>query len=448
MPPVSTIRTVPPWSRFATVAASLLAAWGLGWSAWRIASEGPGVLGINNDVPWGWDVVQFVFWIGLGHAGTLISAVLLLTGQRWRSAIARQAELMTLCAVVTAAVFPLVHVGRVWMAWVLSPLPVSCEAWPDLASPLVWDAAAIASYLLLSSLYCWAGLLGDRRALSGAQRAAWGRACLLLAGALTPLVVTVHSVVGSDFAVTLRWHSPILPPYFVCGALLSGMAMVQLIALARRCDSEVIERLSRLTLALGMAMGLFYALECAGDAAGGGTHLRPSYVAMLVLNVGLPALFWWPRLRRCRLAAGFVSVGVLAGMWLERFDIVVLRSIEFTGGSYAPSSVDVAMLLGSVGLFFALFLPLSARLPEERNDPLDAAPAARTSQGRWAVAGAAAGVALALLWASLTQEADTAGSLASRPAGWLFQAPALLVAGLLGAGLATFFHLLFLLRRP
>ncbi len=425
-----------------------LALWGLGGSAWRIAVEGPGVLGINNSTPWGWDVVQFVFWIGLGHAGTLLSAVLLLTGQRWRVGIARQAELMTLCAVVTAGVFPLVHVGRIWMLWVLSPLPVASGVWPNMASPLFWDAAAVGSYLLLSVIFMVVGCRGDSsaRPLRGEQRASWARACLLLAGVLTPLVVTVHSVVGSDFAVTLRWHTPWLAPYFVCGALLSGLALVQLIALLRRCRVELVERLARLTLGLGMAMGLFYALELAEHPS----FFSPGYAVMLILNVGVPSLFWWPRLRRSRVAAACVSLAVLGGMWWERAELIIYRPMAALGGMYAPSAVDVAMLLGSLGLFAGLFLLISARLPEERHDPLEAEPpaaAAKPGQGRVAVLGALVGLALAVLWACLTQAVDTAGTPGSRPAGWLFQLPAFFVAGLLGAGLAVFVNLLYRLRR-
>ncbi len=435
------------WARQALIVlAALLAAWGLGWSAWRIATEGPGVLGVNNDVPWGWDVVNFVFWIGLGHAGTLISAVLLLTRQRWRSGIARHAELMTLCSLAVAAVFPLAHVGRIWMLWALSPLPIASGVWPDMASPLVWDAAAIGSYFLLSTLYWLIGMLGERRELAEAQRASWARACILLAALLTPLVVTVHSVVGSDFAVALRWHAPFLPAYFVCGALLSGMACVQLIALARRGSAELIERLARLTLGLAMAMGLFYALECA--QSGFSTPPGPTYAAMLALNVALPALYWFPRLRRSRTAACLISFGVLAGMWLERVHIIIGRSIAATGGGYSPSGVDVAMLLGSVGLFLALFLAISPRMPAEEHEPLDTYESARPGQGRAAFAGAALGLAAALPWAWLTQYAETAGALAATEGRPLFFIPALLVAALLGAGLAVSLNLYLRLRRP
>ena len=421
---------------------ALVALWGLGWSAWRIATEGVGVLGANNAVPWGWDIANFVFWIGLGHAGTLISAVLLITGKSWRSEIARHAELMTLCAVCTAAVFPLVHVGRAWMLWQMVPLPVASGVWPNLASALVWDAAAIGSYLLLSILFWLMGIWGE--AAPASTRPTWARCCLLMAALLTPLVVTVHSVVGCDFALTQRWHESIIPPYFVCGALLSGMAAVQLIALCRRSSTELIGKLSQLTLGLSCAMGLLYGLELLRTPA----HWCMDYALLLILNVALPALYWWPHRRTSRLTAGIVSVGLLLGMWLERVHIVVHRSQDYTGGSYSPSEVDVAMLLGSIGLFLALFLSISARMPVEKTDPLEHLQSPCYSHpSRWAAVGALLGGAACVLWALLTQWADTVGALGSRPHGWGFWWPSILVCALLGGGLATFLHFIIHTRR-
>lgn len=421
-----------------TAGCLLLALWGLGYSAWRIAAEGPGVLGINNAVPWGWDIVQFVFWIGLGHAGTLISAILLLTRQRWRLEIARHAELMTLCAVITAAIFPLVHVGRIWMIWTLSPLPVTSGVWPDLASPLVWDAIAVGSYLLLSFLYWRTGIIGDNLP-SGPERAHWGRCCQLLAGILTPLVITVHSVVGSDFAVTLRWNSPIIPPYFVCGALLSGMAMVLLIGLIKSVSPATQDKLAKLTLAMAMSMGLFYGLELARTPQ----LFDHSYAAMLLLNVALPSLLWCSSLRHRRWICTLVAAGILTGMWLEREHIIVGRSLLQTGGAYTPSSVDIAMLLGSIGLFLGLFLLLSARMPEETHDPLDSAASAPAGQGSLALLGAAAGISAVILWGQLTQWSELAGVLTGNTGGPIFHLPAILVAGLLGAGLTLFLNFFY-----
>ena len=419
------------------------ALWGLGWSAWRIATEGVGVLGVNNAVPWGWDIVNFVFWIGLGHAGTLISAVLLITGKRWRGEIARHAELLTLCAVCTAAVFPLVHVGRAWMLWQVAPVPTASGVWPNLGSALMWDAAAISSYLLLSLLFWLVSMWGEQGAES--LRPLWGRCCLLLAGLLTPLVVTVHSVVGCDFALTQRWHEPIIPPYFVCGALLSGLAAVQLIALSRRCSSEVISKLSLLILGLSGAMGLCYGLELLREP----NHWGSDYALLLLLNVLLPGLLLMaPRLRSCRPLAAVVSMGILFGMWLEREHIIIARSIAETGGSYSPTGVDFAMLIGSAGLFLALFLSISARMPEEKLYPPDyAADPCSTRPALWAGGGALLGAGACVLWATCTQWADTVGELGSRPHGWSYWWPAIFVSALLGAGIAVFLHFLHYYRR-
>lgn len=419
----------------------LLALGGLGGSAWRIATEGPGVLGINNHVPWGWDIVQFVFWIGLGHAGTLISAILLLTHQRWRLGIARHAELMTLCAILTAAVFPLVHVGRIWMQWQLTPTPVASGVWPNLASPLVWDCAAIGSYLLLSALYWWMGMYGEQP-LAPNQRALWARACTLMAGILTTLVVTVHSVVGCDFAATLRWHATWLPPYFVCGALLSGMAAVQLIALARSCNAGIIKHLATLTLGLGLAMGLFYAIELSQEPG----IWNLSYLCMLLLNLGLPSLYAFPQLRRNRPVAGLISCGILVGMWLERGHIIIGRSLALTGGTYSPTQTDIAMLLGSIGLFLFLFALLSYRMPPETQEPLDIPPPSQPTVEKAGFLGTACGLTASLLWFLATQDADTAGVLAGRPHGFFFSLPALFVCGLLGAGLGILLAFLRHLR--
>ena len=415
----------------------LLAAWGLGWSALRIATEGVGVLGVNNAVPWGWDIVLFVFWIGLGHAGTLISAILLLSGKHWRCSIARHAELMTLCAVCTAAVFPLVHVGRAWMLWQMAPLPLPGSVWPELASALVWDAAAISSYLLLSILFFCMGIRGEHTQ-QAQHRRIWAHSCLLMAGILTPLVVMVHSIVGSDFALTLRWQSVIIPPYFVCGALLSGMAAVQLIALCTGCRIGVIAKMAQLTAALGGAMGLFYGYELLTEPSLWGC----TYATMLLFNTVLPtAVLSIRKMRYNRLAVGAISLGILWGMWQERVHIIIERSVKLTHGAYSPSTVDMAMAAGSIGLFLALFIFIKSKLPQESLDPrryLTTPPPA--TPRRAALIGSSILVLTALLWAACTQWADTAGATGSSPQGLLYYIPALLVIGLLGAGLGVFIN--------
>lgn len=423
---------------------ALLAAWGLGWSALRIATQGVGVLGVNNHVPWGWDIVLFVFWIGLGHAGTLISAILLLTGKHWRSSIARHAELMTLCAVCTAGIFPLIHVGRAWMLWQMVPLPMPSGVWPEMASALLWDAAAISSYLLLSILFFCMGLRGEKTEQTP-HRHLWAHSSLLMAGLLTPLVVMVHSIVGSDFALTLRWQSIIIPPYFVCGALLSGMAAVLLIALGLRCRLGIIGKLAQLTAALAGAMGLFYAYELLTEP-----HLWGStYASMVLLNVALPLIIFSVRKWRYnRLAEACISLGILYGMWQERVHIIIERSLHLTGGTYSPSPVDIAMLLGSIGLFTALFLSIGSRLRREATNPRQhLGRSTPTSPRNAALIGSGILVLSALLWALCTQNADTAGSLGSSPRGILYYMPALIVLGLFGAGLGVFINYIRLTRQ-
>ncbi|MGN0811725.1 MAG: NrfD/PsrC family molybdoenzyme membrane anchor subunit [Akkermansia muciniphila] len=400
----------------------------------RIALEGPGVLGVNNAVPWGWDVVQFVFWIGLGHAGTLISAVLLLTRQGWSRGIARQAELMTLCAVAVAAVFPAVHVGRVWMEWMFYPGPLPGGLWPNAASPLVWDPVAIGAYFLLSVLYAAMGLR-EGQGMTPAQRDSRARACLLMAGVLTPLVVTVHSVVGCDFAVLLRWHASFLPPYFVCGAILSGLAMVQLIV--RGTGGEVPVPLMRLTAGVATGMGVFYALELAECPQ----LLDAVYVAMVLLNVAAPLCLLLPVVQHRVALQVLIGAGVLSGMWFERVHIIVMRSEKLFGVDYMPTRTDWAMLVGSIGAFLGLFLLLDARLPERGADGGDAA-SAPPGQGLAACLGGLVGVLVAVCWLHATQGAETAGVLTGRPHGVFFQVPVYMVCGLLGAGVAIYMNLM------
>lgn len=382
-----------------------LAIWGLGRSAWKIAFEGVGVLGVNNNVPWGLDIVHFVFWIGLGHAGTLISSVLLLTGQHWRNPIARGAELMTICAVICAAIFPLVHVGRIWMTWMISPLPETSGVWPDPTSPLIWDAIAVGSYFLLSLSYWYIGLLPDFAVLrdqcsakwrkklygflclgwqgTGFQWSAYERTSVLMAVILTPLVVSVHSVVSFDFAVTIQpgWHETIFPPYFVAGAILSGMAMVQLILLLVRklmgktvgsyISNRIMGMTGRFILGLSLVMATMYFWELFTALLNGGEHSQFvksriqttgtwSFILMIIGNIFLPQLFWWKRLRRNSIVISIVAIGVLIGMWSERWYIIVdsmkttcIRAIDVV---YLPSPTDIAMALGSLGLFVFLYM--------------------------------------------------------------------------------------------
>jgi molybdopterin-containing oxidoreductase family membrane subunit len=368
-----------------------------------------GVLGVNNQVPWGLDIVHFVFWIGIGHAGTLISAVLLLARQQWRHPIARGAELMTLCAVVCAAIYPLVHVGRIALAWLVNPFPDPTDVWLDPASPLIWDVLAVTTYFTLSVLYCYVGAIPDfaqmrdegastwKSKLSAilamgwrgtvAQWVAHHRLCFLLALILTPLVVSVHSVVSLDFAVTQHhgWHETVFPPYFVAGAVLSGMAMVQILLCVvqkvlrpegvESLSTAIIDKTSRFVLAFSWIMFFMYLWEAMGNIGAGSEawtlfaerFSSPSGVIMIVGNILLPQLYWLKPLRCSFLANILVALGVLVGMWAERW-VIVVHSLNHAllgsdGPSYVPTVVDISMGVGSLALFMALFMMVTALVP-------------------------------------------------------------------------------------
>lgn len=365
---------------------------------------GVGVLGTNNQVLWGWDIVNFVFWIGIGHAGTLISAILLLSGQKWRRSVSRISEAMTIFAVLCAGIYPVFHMGRVWMSWFFAPVPEANAMWQNFLSPLMWDAFAVGSYFTLSFLFLYASMIPDlgmlrdragqgRRARfygllalgwrgDHAQWASYRRMTLLLAGILAPLVISVHSVVSYDFAATVipGWHSTLFPPYFVVGAILGGLAMVLLVVIPLRAMFDIrdlitarhLESLSKLLLAMSMAIGFSYLLEI-GMAFYSGVEAEiavmnqrmfgdtaPAFWAMVFCNVLAPLCLWFRRVRRNIALLIAVSLCVTLGMWLERYVIIIgttsrsLMPANWT--EYLPSFVDVTMFAGTAGLFFGLIL--------------------------------------------------------------------------------------------
>jgi Ni/Fe-hydrogenase subunit HybB-like protein len=396
------------WSCLALALMALAA--GLVAVAYQLRT-GIGTWGLNNSVGWAYDITNFVFWIGVGHAGTLISAILLLFRQRWRTGVSRAAETMTLIAIVCAAIFPVIHLGRPWLMWWVFPVPnTRGPLWVNFNSALTWDVFAIATYFLISLLFWFLGLLPDvavlrdaatgwRRRLfsclslgwSGSQRT-WMRyetTCLILAGLATALVVSVHSVVSFDFATSLvpGWHSTIFPPYFVVGAILSGMAMVLvlLIVLRRALALEAyvtqghLEAICKLMVATSCLLGFAYLVEALGAlySAHGpdrfilhvrtGGPLAVWYWATIVCNVAVPQLLWLPAVRRAAPAVFVIAVIALVGMWLERF-VIIVSSLErdFLPSSwvdYRPTLVEVATLVGSFGLFFTCFLLFCRYLP-------------------------------------------------------------------------------------
>jgi Ni/Fe-hydrogenase subunit HybB-like protein len=402
----------------------LSTAWTSAGRAWRLAlgvsfagtlllftcigytlQRGIGVWGNNIPVAWAFGIINFVWWIGIGHAGTFISAILLVFEQRWRASINRFAEAMTLFAVLQAAMFPLLHLGRPWFGYWLFPYPSTLHVWPQVKSALPWDAAAISTYGLVSLLFWYVGLLPDlasvrdsapgpwRRRIYGlfamgfrGSEAGWShyrRAYLVLAGLATPLVLSVHSVVSSDFAIGLTpgWHSTLFPPYFVAGAIFSGFAMVlTLIIPTRRAfglehviTAKHLENCAKLILVTGLMVSYGYGVEYfiawysgspfeihqyfRARPLGPGSAL---FYLMLLGNVVAPQLFWSKRMRTDVRVLFAVSILVNLGMWAERFVIIVISlEREFMVSiwrAYRPTWVDLGILAGTLCFFSLLFL--------------------------------------------------------------------------------------------
>lgn len=374
-------------------------------------STGVGVWGNNHPVMWGWDIINFVWWIGIGHAGTLISAILFLLRQRWRTAVNRAAEAMTIFAVMCAGIYPALHVGRVWYDWWLFPIPNSNVVWPQFRSPLMWDVFAVSTYFTVSLLFWYMGLIPDlavfrdraktklRKLLYGLFALGWTgsnrhwsnyeKAYLILAGLSTPLVLSVHSIVSLDFAVSQLpgWHTTIFPPYFVAGAIFSGFGMVLtlLIPLRKVCRLEDvitmrhIDVMCKVTLATGSIVGYAYGMEFFIAWYSGSPYERFAFInraigpfawgywIMIFCNVVAPQLFWFKRLRQNLWIVWILSIVVNVGMWFERFVIIVIslhrEFLPANWGYYLPSWVDVCTYLGTFGLFFTMFLLFIRFLP-------------------------------------------------------------------------------------
>jgi molybdopterin-containing oxidoreductase family membrane subunit len=380
----------------------------IGYLLW----QGTGVWGLQVPVAWGWAIVNFVFWVGIGHAGTLISAILFLLRQKWRTSINRFAEAMTLFAVLCALIFPTIHVGRVWLLYYAMPIPNSMDVWPNFRSPLVWDFFAVSIYGTVSVMFWYTGLIPDLATIRDRARTRWRRriyglfalgwngshrhwqhyeiAYLLLAGLATPLVLSVHSVVSFDFAVSQLpgWHSTIFPPYFVAGAIFSGFAMViTLMIVARKLfhlehlmTLRHLDNMSKVILLTGMIVGYAYGVEFFIAWYGGNqfewfTFLNRAmgpyawaYWIMVGCNVVVPQLFWFKK-ARTNVALLFVaSILVNVGMWFERFVIVVTSLhrdfLPSNWSYYSPTFWDVTTFLGSFGLFFTLFLLFLRFVPQ------------------------------------------------------------------------------------
>ncbi len=376
--------------------------------------RGVGIWGVNAPVGWGFAIVNFVWWIGIGHAGTLISAILLLLRQRWRTSINRFAEAMTLFAVACAGLYPLLHMGRPWFFYWLLPYPSTMELYPQWRSPLVWDVFAVSTYATVSLLFWFVGLIPDMATLRDRSKSWLGRvfygffamgwrgsavhwqryetAYLLLAGLATPLVVSVHTVVSFDFAVGIipGWHTTIFPPYFVAGAIYSGFAMVLTLAIPLRAmyglkdfiTDTHLDYMARVMLTTGLLVAYGYGIEAFMAFYSENLYerfvmtnrlfgpYRYQYYALLLCNILLPQLLWSRRVRRGPWLLFALALVVNLGMWLERYVIVVASLhrdfLPSSWGMYAGTGWDWSMYVGSIGLFFALlflfirFLPMIA----------------------------------------------------------------------------------------
>jgi Ni/Fe-hydrogenase subunit HybB-like protein len=365
--------------------------------------EGIGVWGNNSPVAWAWDITNFVWWIGIGHAGTLISAILFLFRQRWRTSINRFAEAMTIFAVICALLFPLIHVGRPWHIYYTLPFPNQMGMWPNFKSPLLWDVFAVGTYFTVSLMFWYVGMVPDLatardRAKSAIRKRVYGfaalgwrgshrhwrnyeRAYLILAGLSTPLVLSVHSVVSFDFATSVipGWHTTIFPPYFVAGAVFSGFAMVMtLMIIARQVYGlkeivtiQHLELMNKIMLVTGSLVGFAYATEFFVAFYSGNEYERYAFMnratgpywwaywIMLSCNVISPQLFWFKRLRTSLPVMFVVSIAINVGMWFERFVIIVTSLhrdyLPSSWGYFRPTIIDIGCFLGSLGLFFTLF---------------------------------------------------------------------------------------------
>jgi Ni/Fe-hydrogenase subunit HybB-like protein len=374
-------------------------------------TKGVGIWGVDIPVAWGFAIGNFVWWIGIGHAGTFISAFLLLLRQKWRNSINRFAEAMTLFAAGIAGIWPILHLGRPWFFYWLVPYPNVMELWPQWRSPLVWDIFAISTYLIVSLLFWYVGLLPDLatlrdRAKSRAKQVAYGllalgwrgearhwarfeTAYLLLAGLAAPLVISVHSVVSLDFAVgnTPGYHSTIFPPYFVAGALFSGFAMVLTLAIPMRrffgledfITVRHLDHAAKIMLATGLIVAYGYFMEIFTAFTSGDKYeiymtlnrmagpYAPVYWTVIVCNVLAPQILWFRRARRTAWLLLVLSLVINVGMWTERFMIVVTSLhrdfLPSAWGMFYPTFWDVTMLIGSIGFFAMLFLLFVRFLP-------------------------------------------------------------------------------------
>lgn len=402
---VNTTGDIQPLWLISVLISAAVAAFGVFCIGWEVC-YGIGTWGANKTVGWAWDITNFVWWIGIGHAGTLISAILLLFRQKWRTGVNRAAEAMTIFAVVCAGLFPVFHMGRVWDAFFIFPYPnTRGPLWSNFDSPLLWDVFAISTYFSVSLLFWYTGLVPDfgtirDQAKPGTTRwkiynvlsfgwvgeakhwERWESLSLILAGLSTPLVLSVHTIVSFDFATSIipGWHTTILPPYFVAGAIFSGFAMVLTLMLVARKVMKLedyitiahVESMNKILLLTGSMVGTAYLTELfVAWYSGSGYEqyafanraLGPlwwSYWIMMSCNLIFPQLFWFKKLRRHIGFTFFISIVVNIGMWFERFVIIVTSLyrdyLPSAWIDYRPTWVEVGLFVGTGGIFMTLFL--------------------------------------------------------------------------------------------
>lgn len=373
--------------------------------------RGIGIWGVNIPVAWGFAIINFVWWIGIGHAGTLISAILLLLKQEWRTSINRFAEAMTLFAVACAGLYPILHLGRPWFAYWLIPYPNTMDIWPQFRSPLVWDVFAVSTYATVSLLFWYVGLIPDLATLRDRSSSRLGRiaygilamgwrgsaihwhryetAYLLLAGLATPLVVSVHTIVSFDFAISILpgWHTTIFPPYFVAGAIYSGFAMVMVLAIPIRAvygleefiTMRHLQNMAKIMLATGLIVAYGYMMEAFMSWYSAAEYERYvmynrwtgpyawAFWSLILINVVIPQALWLRRVRNSVIGLFAIAFAVNIGMWLERFVIVVTSLqrdfLPSSWGMYYPTIWDVSTFIGTIGLFLSLLFLFIRFLP-------------------------------------------------------------------------------------
>ena len=399
------------WTAFIIALIAFL--WGVGSIIYTIGT-GIGVWGLNNRINWAWDITNFVWWVGIGHAGTLISAVLLLFRQKWRMGINRSAEAMTIFAIVQAGLFPLIHMGRIWDGYFVLPFPNQLGSlWVNFNSPLLWDVFAISTYLSVSLVFWYTGLLPDfamirDRAVKPFQKKIYsllsfgwsGRAkdwqrfeevALVLAGLATPLVLSVHTIVSFDFATSVipGWHSTVYPPYFVAGAVFSGFAMVQTLLLIMRKVSNLesyitrlhIENMNKVILVTGGIVTVAYMSEFFVGWYTGSSYEDFTYLswgaatgpywwafwALITCNAIIPQFLWVKKIRTNYFWTFIISIFINIGMWFERFDIIVINlsrgHLPSSWTMFSPTFVDIGIFIGTLGFFFVLFLLYARTFP-------------------------------------------------------------------------------------